>query len=580
MFRILKRILAFCGPEYARRIRSAYIFSFLKALFTNVPIMISVFLLGKLLSGEADWLLSCEAAGILVICLALSALCQNISDRLQSSAGYEVFAEKRMAFADHLKSLPMGYFSAGNMGKISSILSDDMVFIEENAMGVVAEVVSSLFAQMILTAFLFRLHPVLGTVSLCTTGVALLLGIPMNRESLRNSGLRQQSIEDMNASVIEYIEGFSVSRSFCMTGKSADDLRQGFRVMRDADLTYETQHAPWERRLMVLYGIGCGGILALAVTLLEQEKLEAAAFIGVLLFLFNLFAPVRSLLLLDHRMTIMDACLDRLDAVFREKPLEDTGRCVLPETVDHEVEFRGVSFAYEKETVLRNISFSADKGQMVALTGESGSGKTTIANLLARFWDIQEGEILLRGTDIRSLPMKTLMGQISMVFQNVYLFEDTVFHNIAMGRPEASEEEVVEAAKKARCHEFIMRLPYGYQTRVGEGGASLSGREKQRISIARCILKNAPIIVLDEATASIDADNEYYIQEAMSELCRDRTVLVIAHRLNTIRGADRIIVLEKGRIIENGDHEELMRQRGRYFAGYVMQMTDRGDNSK
>ncbi len=574
MLRILRRILAFCGPAYAGRIRKAYVFSFLKSLFSNAPIMIAVFLLGKLMEGQAGWILCCESAGILFICLGLGAMFQNLSDRFQSSAGYEVFAEKRMAFAQHLRRLPMGYFSAGNIGRISSILSDDMVFIEENAMGIVAEVVSNLFAQLILTVFLFSLHPILGTISLIVVLMALLLAIPMNRESIRNSVLRQQSIEDMTSSVLEYIEGFSVSRSFGLTGESAEELRRGFKIMRDADLQYEKQHAPWERRLMVLCGFGCGLILAAAVYLLQKGQLEAASFVGVLLFLFSLFTPVRSLLLLDHRMTIMDACLDRIDAVFAEKPLESIagapGSC-LPESAEYEIEFRHVSFAYGKEAVLKDVSFKALKGQMIALTGESGSGKTTIANLLARFWDIAEGEILLRGINIRNLPMETLMGQISMVFQKVYLFEDTIYNNIAMGRPDASEEEVIEAAKKARCHDFIMRLPYGYQTRIGEGGASLSGGERQRISIARCILKDAPILILDEATASIDADNEYYIQEAMSELCRNRTVLVIAHRLNTIRNADQIIVLDCGRVIESGTHEELMQLKGRYYRSYMLQ---------
>jgi ATP-binding cassette subfamily B protein len=201
---------------------------------------------------------------------------------------------------------------------------------------------------------------------------------------------------------------------------------------------------------------------------------------------------------------------------------------------------------------------------LVALVGESGSGKTTIVNLLARFWDVQEGEVRLRGVNVKELPMETLMSQISMVFQKVYLFEDTIYNNITMGRPDASYEDVMEAARKARCYDFITNLPYGFDTIVGEGGASLSGGEAQRISIARCILKDAPVILLDEATASVDADNEFYIQQAVSELCRDKTVLVIAHRLNTIRGADRILVLDKGKIVEQGSHPELIQKNGMY----------------
>ena len=564
MIKMVHRILKFCGGRYATRIRAAYFFTFLKSVCQNAPIFAAVWILRKLMNGTADVRICCLVAAVLLAFLLLGAVFQNLSDRFQSTAGYEVFAEKRKAFATHLRRLPMGYFTAGNLGRISSILSADMVFIEENSMNIVADVVSDGFAQLVLTAFLFTLHPWLGLAALGTELFAVCLAHPMNRESMRNSRARQQAIEDLTGEVIEYTEGLGVSKSFCMTGESASELRQSFAESRDANLTFERQHTPWERALQILYAIGTTAILALAVRLNGQGALDSADFVGVLLFLLSIFAPIKHLFQLDSRLTIMENCLDRLDAVFAEKQLPMEGACALPETAEHEIEFDHVSFAYGKETILHDISFHADRGQMIALVGESGSGKTTVANLLARFWDVREGAVKLRGVNVKELPMETLMEQISMVFQKVYLFEDTIFNNIAMGRPEASFEEVAEAARKARCYEFIMRLPYGFETVVGEGGTSLSGGEAQRVSIARCILKDAPVIVLDEATASVDADNEVCIQQAMSELCRDKTVLVIAHRLNTIRGADKILVLNQGRIIEQGSHEDLMIKGGTY----------------
>ena len=564
MIAMVHRILSFCGGRFAAKIRVAYLFSFLKSICQNAPIFVAVWLMRELMDGTADVSVCCLSAAVLLLFLALGTVFQNLSDRFQSATGYEVFAEKRKAFAAHLRRLPMGYFTAGNLGRISSILSADMVFIEENSMNIVADVVSDGFAQLVLTAFLLTIHPWLGLTALATELLAVCLAHPMNRESMRNSKARQQTIEDLTGAVIEYTEGLGVSKSFGLTGESASELRQSFAQSRDANLTFERQHTPWERALQILYAAGTAAILSLSVWLNAQGELDGASFVGVMLFLLSIFALIKHLFQLDSRLTIMENCLDRLDAVFAEKPLSMEGTEALPETAAHEIEFDHVTFAYGEETILHDVSFAAGRGQMIALVGESGSGKTTIVNLLARFWDVQEGEVKLRGVNVKDLPMETLMTQLSMVFQKVYLFEDTIYNNIAMGRPDASYEEVVEAAKKARCYDFIQRQPYGFDTAVGEGGASLSGGEAQRISIARCILKDAPIIILDEATASVDADNEVYIQQAMSELCRDKTVLVIAHRLNTIRGADQILVLDKGQIIEQGSHEELMIKGGAY----------------
>ncbi|MCR4932976.1 MAG: ABC transporter ATP-binding protein/permease [Lachnospiraceae bacterium] len=571
MIRILHRIVKFCDKKNAKRIRIAYIFAFLNALMKNASIMVAIYLIKLLFEGNKDVLTCVKASGILILAFALTTVFSHITDRLQSSSGYKVFADKRIEFAAKLRTLPMGYFTEGTIGRISSILSEDMVFVEENSMSIIAEIVSDIFSQALLVVFMFILNPLLGAIALITVIIVLFISIPMNKEGLKNSLNRQSAVENLTGAVIEYAEGMAVSKSFGLTGESSEKIRDAFKESREANLRFEREHSPWTRRMEIVYALGLTGIFMGTIYLCGENKLEFANFIGVLLFLMNMFVPFKHMFAMGSRLTIMDIALNRIEAVLSEKPLDLSGSEKPKGDSENEIEFKNVSFSYETKEVLHDISFSVKKNQMIALVGESGCGKTTIANLISRFWDVDKGEVLFRGINIKKLTMEYLMSNLSMVFQKVYLFEDTVFNNISMGKPDATYEEVVSAAKKARCYDFIMNLPYGFDTIVGEGGANLSGGEAQRISIARCILKDAPIIILDEATASIDADNECYIKEAMSELCKDKTVIVIAHRLNTIKEADNIMVISEGRVAESGSHEWLMKQNGIYKSMVIMQ---------
>ena len=561
MFALISRMLRLSG-RYKKRIQLAFVCAFVEQILSKMPIFFAFLVLAGFASGTMSGA-RCLAVGAILVCVVvLQAVVHYASDRLQSAAGYMIFADQRIALADHLRRLPMGYFTAGNIGKISSVLSSDMVFVEEVAMSTIANMMSYLLSAGVLMVFMFWLDWRLGLIALAVTLLANVVARRMNAVS----AARQEQGERLTDAVLSFVEGIGVIKSYNLLGAQSAALTENFARSRDVNAAFERRMTPWTTGLSILYGAGIAAIFGLAVYLEQTGALSLAYLLGVLLFVFDLFGPLKALYGEATRLTVMDAALDRTCDVLVETELPDTGTAHLPETTaGDEIVFEDVSFSYDgKNDVLHNISFAMPPHTMTALVGPSGGGKSTVANLLARFWDVSTGCVKIRGVDIRDVPLAEMMDQISMVFQRVYLFQDTIYNNIAMGRPDASEKEIIQAAKKARCYDFVTALPDGFQTIVGEGGATLSGGERQRIAIARCILKDAPIVILDEATASVDVDNERYIQEAISELVRGKTLLVIAHRLHTIRDADQILVVAGGRIAQCGDHASLSDQPGIY----------------
>lgn len=565
MFALISRMLRLSG-RYKKRIQLAFVCAFVEQILSKMPIFFAFLVLAGFASGTMSGA-RCLAVGAILVCVVvLQAVVHYASDRLQSAAGYMIFADQRIALADHLRRLPMGYFTAGNIGKISSVLSSDMVFVEEIAMSTIANMMSYLLSAGVLMVFMFWLDWRLGLIALAVTLLANVVARRMNAVSLKEAAARQEQGERLTDAVLSFVEGIGVIKSYNLLGAQSAALTENFARSRDVNAAFERRMTPWTTGLSILYGAGIAAIFGLAVYLEQTGALSLAYLLGVLLFVFDLFGPLKALYGEATRLTVMDAALDRTCDVLVETELPDTGTAHLPETTaGDEIVFEDVSFSYDgNNDVLHDISFAMPPRTMTALVGPSGGGKSTIANLLARFWDVGTGCVKIRGVDIRDVPLAEMMDQISMVFQRVYLFQDTIYNNIAMGRPDASEEEIIQAAKKARCYDFVTALPDGFQTIVGEGGATLSGGERQCIAIARCILKDAPIVILDEATASVDVDNERYIQEAISELVRGKTLLVIAHRLHTIRDADQILVVAGGRIAQRGDHASLSDQPGIY----------------
>ena len=600
MLKILHRIVCMTG-KYSSRIRASYITSFIKGIMMKAPLIFSFIVISLFMKGQMQEKI-CLYLGIgLVLCIAVEAVFEHITNVLQSATGYEVFADMRMRLGDHLRKLPMGYFTEGNMGKISTVLCTDMVFIEECCMSVLSELVTFMISQGLMTLMMFVMDIRLGIAALAVVLAFVIVGNCMMKTTLAHSRTKQEGSESLTEEVLDFAEGIGIIKSFNMLGEKSKSLSAEFEKSCKESIDFEKSYGPWARALYLTYGIGTSFMLAVAGHLYAKGEMSPDYMVGMILFLFDLFISIESYYGQITRLTVTAASLDRIEEVFQAEELKDVGDQALSESTketekdsadramsesvketrkdsndtvflentkeaqkDSLVEYSDVSFGYTGKNVLNHISFSMKKGEMTALVGPSGSGKSTIASLLARFWDIREGMIKLNGKDIKNISLGSLMDQISMVFQRVYLFKDTIYNNIAMGRPDATREEVVEAAKKARCYDLIRSLPEGFDTVIGEGGASLSGGEKQRISIARCILKDSPIVILDEATASVDADNERAIQEAISELCKNKTLLVIAHRLKTIKDADQILVVSDGRIIERGNHDKLMEEDGIY----------------
>jgi len=569
MISMMHRLVEFCG-KYKVPIRVSYLPGFIKGLVMKSPLMASFFLACDFMAGRMTKK-SCLIYGLIILtCVILQAVMQNITDRLQSATGFKVFADKRMEMGDRFRKLTMGFFTEGNIGKVSSVLATDMNFIEENCMMVLEELVGLMISQGLMIAFMFFLSWQLGLTALACLLLVVLFGNITTRISISHSMLKQKTAEKMTSAVLEFAEGIGIIKTFNLLGEKSKEVSESFEESSKNSIGFEMAYAPWWASILISYGIVTALTLFVSALLSSKGMMTNEYFLGMVLFAFDLFAPIKAYYGNIARLTVTDACLDRIESVFDKAEIVNEGKETLMSAEDAarkglpEISYQNVSFAYGDKEALHGINFDAQKGQMIALVGPSGGGKSTIANLLARFWDVKDGSIKIRGTDIRDVPVANLMDNISMVFQRVYLFQDTVFNNIAMGRTNATREEVIEVAKKARCYDFIMKLPNGFDTVIGEGGADLSGGEQQRISIARCMLKDAPIVILDEATASVDADNEHFIQEAISELCRGKTLIVIAHRLNTIRNANKILVIKNGQIVESGSHKELMDTNGEY----------------
>ncbi|MCT4619943.1 MAG: ABC transporter ATP-binding protein/permease [Marinisporobacter sp.] len=562
MFSIIKRVLILAEKHDAKRIKWACVFGFFEGIFMNMPIFAMLFVLTKIVDKtiviKDVWM----SGGLIVVGVIGRYITKRIVYVLQCATGYEIFEKERISIGDRFKRFSMGFFNDQKMGDISSVVTTDFTFIEMFAMNTIDKVVNGFSSIIIGCIFLLILDYRIALVSIIVSLLSMIILKKVQRIAKEQSAKKAKVQSKLIASVLEYVQGISVIKAFNMTGDQSKATKESFKETRDSLIGFEKAFIPILFKYENCFSIGIAGTVFLVSSYCMNGTLSMQVMLMMIVFIFELYLPVKALGALTVKIRIMEAGLDRYDAIKNVEIIDENGKDMKLHRFD--IAFENVSFAYEQKEIIKDISFKIPQNSMTALVGASGCGKTTIANLIARFWDVQKGKVLVGGVDVKEMTCDSLLSNMSMVFQKVYLFNDTIYNNVKFGKANASKEEIIKACQKARCHEFIMELEDGYDTMIGEGGSTLSGGEKQRISIARAILKDAPIILLDEATASIDPENEQRIQQAINALIKNKTLIVIAHRLSTIKAADQILVLEEGKLVEKGIHDDLLNKNGIY----------------
>ena len=562
MIQIFRRFFDFCGETNKRKFTKSIFLGVLKALFEALKIPAIAVTLQGVLSGNLTAQHILLSLGIMLFSIAGNAFANYRSTMLQCEAGYGTCADKRIEIAEHLKYLPMGYFNRNSLGYITSVATNSMEALADVATRVVMMVTQGILTTAVVVLMICAFDLRIGGIAIL--GVLLFFAVNslLQKKAKEIAPTKDAADRKLVEKVLEYIQGIAEVKSYNLTGEKSKALNRAVDENTAANIKLEITFVPimfLQSLTAKLIGVVIAGV---SVAFYLNGTMELLNAVVMVIAAFILFGALDSAGSYSALLRNVDLNVSKAQSVLDMPTMDIDGRDITPTNYDIDVE--NVEFSYDKRKIIDGVSVHIPQKTTTAIVGPSGGGKTTLCHLIARFWDVDRGCVRLGGMNVKDYSMDSLMKNFSFVFQSVYLFQDTIANNIRFGQPDAPMEKVIEAAKKACCHDFIMALPDGYETIIGEGGANLSGGEKQRISIARAIMKDAPIIILDEATANVDPESEQELTSAIEALTKEKTIIMIAHRLKTVRHADNILVIDGGKIVQSGTHDELMHQGGIY----------------
>ena len=563
MIEAFRKIWRFAGEERANINKSVAV-KFLNAVFHMLEVsaiyFVIVALTQEVTGNDTAW----TALAFMAVSIIGNAVTTAFSKNQQTHAGYFMAANERIKIGNLLKGVPMGFFNENSLGEVTGVCTTVLGNIEMLVPMVLVDIMGGVVGTVVFTAMIIIFEWRVGLVALAGIIVYFLIVSSMEKKSAAIAPNAQKSQTALTSAVLEYVQGMGIVKSFNLSGRGDNRAQDALEFNRKSNLDMEKLMTPYTISQELVLQVAGIAMMFVSVFCWANGTMPIANALMCIVMSFLVFGQIKLFGMGMSMLRLASASIDRTLQTEEMEQMDEKGKAFSPK--GHGIEFNNVHFSYENKEILHGIDVTLPDRTTTAVIGPSGSGKTTLCNLIARFWDVDSGSVKIGGKDVREYTLESLMEQISMVFQNVYLFAD---NNIKFGRPQATHAEVVEAARKACCADFIEALPDGYDTVIGEGGAFLSGGEKQRISIARAMLKDAPIVILDEATANVDPENEDRLQKAIEELTRDKTIIMIAHRLKTVRNADQILVVDEGRIVQKGKHEELIGQEGIY-ADFVL----------